>query len=127
MSRRSRIGEGTVGKPQSLVNSTEDPQRDGVIDFCCGAGILAETVGKIAVPRWVVKFDSLLKMIMSAGEVAEINARIAASAVRDQGLGEIGPGRGLAQEQLGRFSHRRGFAARIVRRPKTEISGEPFR
>ena len=47
--------------------------------------------------------------------------------MRDEGLGAIGPGRGFAQEELGHFAHRRGFAAIKVPEPKTVISGEPFR
>ena len=47
--------------------------------------------------------------------------------MRDQDLGAIGPGRGFAQEKLGHFAHRRGFAAIKVPDPKTVIGGEPFR
>jgi len=72
------------------------PLREGVEDLRCGARILAEPVGEIAVARRVVEFDGLLKMIMSGEVVAEINAGVAANAVRDQGLGAIRPGRGFA-------------------------------
>jgi len=77
--------------------------------------------------RLVVELDGLLKMVMGAGKIAEINAGEAENAVRDQGLGAIRLRRGFAQEKLGNFAHRCGFAARQVPRPKTVIGAEPFR
>jgi len=124
---RLGVGEGAVGKPQSLVDSPEPPQCEGVTNFRDGVGIRAEPVDEIAVACLIVEFDGLLTMVMGAGKVAEIPAGGAGSAVRDQGFGAIGPGRGFAQEKLRHFAHRRGFAARIVPDPKTEIGGEPFR
>jgi hypothetical protein len=64
---------------------------------------------------------------MGAGKIAEIKAGGAGNAVRDQGLGTIRLARGFAQEQLGDFAHRYGFAARKVPDPETEIGGKPFR
>src|SRR5215469_18693248 len=75
----------------------------------------------------VVELDGLLKMLMSAGKVAEIPAGRAENAVSDQGLGTIWPGRGFAQEKLRHFAQRCGFAAREVPDPKTVISGETLR
>ena len=124
---RLGVGEGAVGKPQSLVDSTEHPQCEGVDNLRCGAGILAEPVGEIAMARLVVELDGLLKMVMGAGKVAEIKAGEAGNAVRDQGLGTIRPGRGFAQEKLRHFAHRCGFAAVQMPGPKTVIGGEPFR
>src|SRR6516164_4109477 len=77
--------------------------------------------------RLVVELDGLLKMVMGAGKVAEVKAGGAGNAVSDQGLGAIGPGRGFAQEELGYFTRRCGFAAREVPDPETVIGGEPFR
>jgi len=65
-------------------------------------------------------------MVMGAGKVAEIPAGVAGSAVSDQGLGAIWPGRGFAQKKLRHFAHLCGFAARLMPDPKAEISGEPF-
>src|SRR6516162_671276 len=75
----------------------------------------------------IVECDTLLKMVMGAGKVAEMKAGDAGNAVRDQGLRTIGPGRGFAQEKFGHFAHRRGFAAIKVPEPKTVMGGEPFR
>ena len=124
---RPGIREGAVGEAQTLVDSPEHPQRDGIMRFRCGAGILAEPVGKIAMARWVVKLDGLLKMLMCAGKVAEIPAGNAENAVRDHSLGTIRPDGGFAQEKLGHFAHRLGFAAVQMPNPKTIIGGEPFR
>ena len=77
--------------------------------------------------RLVVELGGLLKMVMSAGKVAEIKAGDAGTAVRDHSLGAIRPGCGFAQEQLGHFAHRLGFAAHLMPRPKAVIGGEPFR
>ena len=127
MSCRLGVHEGAFGKRQSLVDSPEHPQRDGIKYFRCGARILAESVGESGMPRLVVELDGLLIMIMGAGKVAEIPAGGAGIAVRDQGLGTIRPGRGFAQETLRHFPHRHGFAARKVPDPETVIGGEPFR
>ena len=127
MRRRLGIGQGTVGEVQSLVDSPEHPQHDGIIGFRCGARILAEPVGEIAMARLVVELDGLLKMLMGAGKIAEINAGVAGNAVRGQGLWAIRLGCRFAQEQLGHFAHRLGFAAVQVPRPKTVIGGKPFR
>ena len=127
MCRSLGVGEGPVGTSERIVDLTKNPQREGVENLRCGARILTEPVGQIAVARRVVEFDGLLKMIMSGEVVAEINAGVAGNAVRDQGLGAIGPGRGFAQEKLGHFPHRRWFAAHIVRGPKTVIGGKPLR
>src|SRR5215467_14157521 len=75
----------------------------------------------------VVERDSLPKMFVGASKVAEIKAGVAAVAVRDHSLGTIRPSRGFAQEQLGHFADRRGFAAVQMPHPKTVIGGEPFR
>src|SRR6516164_9716938 len=77
--------------------------------------------------RLVVELDGLLKMPMGAGKIAELKASAAGNAVRDQGLGTIRPGRGLAQEKLSHFAHRCRFAAAQMPAPKTVIGGEPFR
>jgi len=124
---RLGVGEGAVGKPQSLVDSTDHPQCEGVEILRCGAGLVAESVGEIAMARLVVKPDGLLKVVMGAGKVAEIKASDTENAVSDQGLGAIRPGRGFAQEKLCHFAHRRGFAARLMPRKKTVIGGEPLR
>ena len=68
--------------------------------------------------------DCPLMMVMSAGKIAEIKAGLAGNAVRDQA---IGPGRGFAQEELGHFAQRCGFAAGRMPDAKTVIGGEPFR
>src|SRR5262249_39543824 len=83
------VGECSVGKPQSLVDSPEHPQRDGIIYFRCGALILAEPVGEIAMLRRIVELDGLLKMVMGGGKVTEITAGPTGNAMRDQGLGAI--------------------------------------
>ena len=51
MGCRLGVGDGAVGKRQSLVDSTEHPQCKGVEDLRCGAGIPAEPVGEIAMAR----------------------------------------------------------------------------
>jgi len=124
---RLGVGEGAVGKRQSLVDSTKNPQCEGVEDLRDDAGILAEPGGEIAMARLVVELETLLKMVMGAGKVAEIQAGEAGNALRDQGLGAIRPGRGFAQKKLGHFAQRCGFAARNVPDPKTVIGGKPFR
>src|SRR5262249_54152486 len=70
--RRFRIGEGAVGKAQRIVDSTEHPQCEGVQNLRYGARIMAEPVGEIAMACLIVELDGLLKMVMSAGKVAEI-------------------------------------------------------
>ena len=127
MRRRLGIGQGTVGKVQSLVDSPEHPQHDGIKSFYCGAGILAEPVGEIAMLRLVVELNTLLKMLMGAGKVAEIPTGVAGTAVCDHCLGAIRPRRGLAQKKLGHFAHRCGFAPRLVPDPETVIGGKPLR
>ena len=72
-------------------------------------------------PRRVVELETLLIMVMSAGKVAEIKAGDAGNGVRDRSLRRIRAGRGFAQEKLGHFEHRCGFAAVVVTRPKTII------
>jgi hypothetical protein len=124
---RCRLGAGAVGKAQALVDSTEHPQYAGIGNLRRGARAMAESVGEIGMARLVVELDGLLKMVMSAGKVAEIKAGAAGTAVRDQGLGAIRPGRGLAQEKLGHFAHRCGLAAVQMPHPKAVIGGEPFR
>jgi len=95
MRRRLSVGEGAIGKRQSLVNSTKRPQDDGVPNLSCGAGIHTEPVGEIAVACRVVELDGLQKMFMGAGKVAEIPTGLAGNAVRDQGLAAIRPDRGF--------------------------------
>ena len=121
------VGQGTVGKRECFINSAEHPKRDGINNFRDGPGILAETIGKITMPRRIVEREDLPNMLVGGGKVAEIPAVVAGHAVRDHGLGAIRPGSGLAQEKLRRVAHRRRFAARAVPRPKTEIGGEAFR
>jgi hypothetical protein len=77
--------------------------------------------------RLVVELDGFLKMVMSAGKVAEIKAGGAGNAVSDHGLRAIRPGRGFAQEKFGHFAHRCGFATVQMPRPKTVIGRKPFR
>ena len=48
-------------------------------------------------PRWVVELDGFLKMLMGGGKIAELKAIAAGNVVRDQGLGAIRLGRGVAQ------------------------------
>ena len=55
---RPGIGEGAVGEAQTLVDSTEHPQRDGIKRFRCGARIRGEPVGEIGMARLVV--DSMV-------------------------------------------------------------------
>src|SRR6516162_8630821 len=124
---RLGVGEGAVGKAQSLVDSSEHPQRDGIKGFRCDAGIRAEPVGEIAMACRVVELDGLLKMVMSTGKVAEMKASHAGNAVSDYRLGAIRPGRDFAQEKLHDFAHRCRFAAVEVPEPETVIGGEPFR
>ena len=47
--------------------------------------------------------------------------------VRDHSLGTIRLDGGFAQEKLGHFAHRLGFAAGQMPHPETVIGGEPFR
>src|SRR5215472_5612457 len=101
---RLGVGESTFGKAQRIVDSAKNPQRECIENLRSGAGILAEPVGEIAMARLVVEFYGLLKMVMRAGKVAEIPAGDAGSALSDQGLGAIGPGRGFAQEKLRDFA-----------------------
>src|SRR5262249_19892863 len=128
LSMRGRLGvdEGAVGKTDSLVDPTEPPQCEGVENLRCGARILAEPVGEIAIRRLVAEFDTLLKMVMGAGKVAEIKAGLAGNTVGNQGLGTIRPGRGFAQKKLRHFAHRCRFAAGQMPHPKTVIGGEPL-
>jgi hypothetical protein len=88
---RCRVGvdEPAVDKAQSLVHSTERPQCDRFDNFHCGAGILAEPVGEIAMARQVIELDGLLTMLMGACKVTEIPAGLTGNAVRDHGL-ELG-------------------------------------
>jgi hypothetical protein len=79
--RELGVGEGTVGKREGFVDSTENPQRDGVINFRLGAGILAEPVGEIGIAGRVVKLDGLLKALVGAGKISEIKAEEAGYAV----------------------------------------------
>src|SRR5215471_11268164 len=57
---RLGVGEGAVGKPQSLVDSPEYPQYESVVNLGCGEGIVAEPVGEIGMPCSVVELDGLL-------------------------------------------------------------------
>jgi hypothetical protein len=95
---RYRLGvrERAVGKAQSLVDSTEHPQCEGIENLRYDAGIRAESVGEVAVACLIVEFGRLPKMVMGAGKIAEIPAGGAGDAVRDHGLGVIGPGCGFA-------------------------------
>jgi hypothetical protein len=124
---RLGVGEGAVGKRQGLADPTENPQSEGVPNFRDGARILTEPVGEIAMPRRVVERDSLPKMIMGAGKIAEIPAGEARNTVCLQSLGTIRPGRGFAQKKLGNFAHRSRFAAARMPRPKAVIGREPLR
>jgi hypothetical protein len=121
---RLGIGEGTICKRQSLVDATEYPQCEGVENLRYGAGIRAELVGEIATVRRVVELESLLKIVMSAGEVAEMKTSGAGNAMSDQGLGAIRPGRRLGQEKLGHFAHGCGLAAGQMPHPETVIGGK---
>src|SRR6516162_7331558 len=127
MRSRLSVGERAFGTAQSLVDSPEYPQREGVVNLCCGARIRAEPIGEIAMARPVVELDGLLIMLMGDGKVAEIKAGGAGNAVRDQGLGAIRPGPGFAQEELGYLAHRCGFAAVQMPDPQTVIGGETLR
>ena len=80
---RLGVGEGAVGKTQSLVNPTEHPQREGVVNLRCGAGIPAEPVGEIAVTCLIIELNGSLKTVMGGGKVTEIPAGNAENAVRD--------------------------------------------
>ena len=128
-SMRCRLGvaEGAVGKAQSLVDLSKNPQCDGVPNLRCGARIMAEPVGEIGMARLVIELDGFLKMAMSAGVIAEIPTGGTGSAVCDHSLRAIRLGRGFAQEKLGHFAHRCGFATGEMPHPKTEICGEPLR
>jgi len=59
---RCRLGVGNRagGKEQSLIDSTEHPQREGIIGFRCRARILAEPVGEPGMARRIVERDGLL-------------------------------------------------------------------
>ena len=74
MGGRPGVGDGAFGKPPSLVDSPKPAQRDGIIGFRRDAVIVAESVGEIGMARLVVELDSLLKIVMSAGKVAEVKA-----------------------------------------------------
>ena len=124
---RLGAGESAVGKRQGLVDSTEHPQHEGVVNLRCGAGILAKPVGEIAMARRVVELDSLLKMVMSARKIAEINTGLTGNAVRIQAFGAVRLSRRFAQEKLRHFARRCGFAPRKVPDPKTVIGGETLR
>src|SRR5215831_6219455 len=115
---RLGVGEGAVGEQQSLVDSTEHPQCEGVENLSRGARILAEPVGEIAVACRVVELQSGLKMLLGVGKVAEIPASNARNAMSDQDLGAIRPCRCFTQEELGHFGCRCGFAARQMPHPK---------
>src|SRR5215831_10212129 len=71
---RLGVGEGAVGKAQSLVDAAERPQCEGIENLRCDAGIRAEPVGEIAVACLIVEFNGLPGMLMGAGKVAEIEA-----------------------------------------------------
>ena len=90
MACRLGIGEGTVGKWQSLVDPTEHPQCEGIENLRSRARIVAEPVGEIGMACLIVELDSLLEMLMGARKVTEIKAGVAGNAVSDQGLGAIG-------------------------------------
>src|SRR5690242_2242601 len=75
----------------------------------------------------VIEFDGLLKMVMSAGKVSEIQTGEAGTAMRDHSLRTIRPSHGFAQEQIGDFAERFRFATVQMSHPKTVISGESFR
>jgi len=100
---RPGVGEGTVGMRQRFADSTKSPQREGVISFRGGARILAEPVGEIGMARMVVELDGLLKMVMGASKVAEVKTGGAGNAVRDQGLGAIGPESAADMDRRMRF------------------------
>src|SRR6516225_8562706 len=102
--------ERTVGKPQSLIDSTEHPQCEGVTNPRPGAGIPAEPFGEIAIARLVVELESFLKMLMCVSKIAEIKAGEAGDAMCDRGLGTIRPSGRFAQEKLCHFAQRCGFA-----------------
>src|SRR3974377_1598424 len=123
---RLGIGERAVGKVESLVDSTEPPPCEGVVNLRRGAGILTEPVGEIAMARLVVEFDGLLKMVMSADKVAEAKAVNAGNAMSDQGLGTIRLGCGFAQEKLRYFAHPSMFATDGRSDVKTGIGGKTF-
>jgi hypothetical protein len=124
---RLGVGEGAVGKPQSLIDSTEHPQCEGVTNLRPGAGIPAEPFGEISMARLVVEIQSFLKMLMCVSKIAEIKAGEAGNAMCDRSLEAIRPSGRFAQETLRHFAHRCRFAAGQMPRPKTEIGGKPFR
>src|SRR6516162_9064366 len=123
---RLGIGERAVGKVQSLVDPTEHPQCEGVVNLRCGARILTEPVGEITMARLVVELDGLLKMVMSAGKVAEAKAVNSRNAMSDQGLRTIRLGCGFAQEKLRYFAHPSMFATDGRSDIKTVIGGKSF-
>jgi len=45
MRRRLGVGERAIGKAQSLVNSPEHPQREGIISFRRGARTETKPIG----------------------------------------------------------------------------------
>ena len=106
---RLGVGEGAVGKAQSLVDPTEHAQCEGVANLSPGDWMLAESIGEIAMARLVVELDGLLKMVVGARNVAEIKASEAESAVCDHRLRAIRPGCGFAQEKLRHFAQRGGL------------------
>src|SRR5215469_17188737 len=75
----------------------------------------------------IVELDSLLKMLMGVGKVAEIKAGDAGNSVCDRGLGAIRPGLGFAQKKPGHFARRCGFTAGQMPDPETVIGGETLR
>ena len=83
MGCRLGVGEGAVGKRQSLVDSTECPQCEGVENLRRGARVLPELVGEIAMARRVVELQGVLKMLLGVSKVAEIPAGDARNAMSD--------------------------------------------
>ena len=57
---RLGVGEGALGKRQSLVDPPEHPQCEGVENLRYNAGILPEPVGEIAMARLIIELDGLL-------------------------------------------------------------------
>jgi hypothetical protein len=123
---RFGVGEGSVGKAQSLVDPTEHPQCEGIKNLGYGARIVAEPVGEIGVARLIAGLDGFLKMLMAAGKIAEIEAGDTGNSVCDRGLRAIRLRCGFAQEKLGHFVHRGVFATGEMAHPKTVIGEEPF-
>src|SRR5262249_27727716 len=74
MRHRFGVGESAFGKRQSLVDSTEHPQCEGVENLRCRPGVLAEPVSEIGMTRLVVEHESLLKVVVGAGKITEIPA-----------------------------------------------------